>query len=764
MRFTLSACLLTTAIALIPTQALPHDANDAAADTPTIRVIGHPDPEGLLPDQQAPAATSAVAAPFITKQAPTLNAFQLVNLLPGANVSGTDPFGLSTSSSLSLRGLGQDEIGVVMEGAPQNDIGYYFAYPAQFADTENLKSITLAQGTVEMDAPIVNGAGGLLTLSLGDPASRMGLLADATAGSYDEHRIFARIDTGQIGNTGITAFASASYNHVNNWRGAGFDTRGHVDAKALKTWDNGSRASLSISYNDARNSTYPSPTLADWQAQGRAFNYDPAYNGGDTNYWRLYRQPFRNAYLSAPVHVVLSAALTLDTTSYFQYGYGNSPYGTTLSTTGNYLGLELLSQPIALPGNVNGTATVLGNYVGDQRRLGNITKLTAHIGAHTLSAGLWLDRGIDRVNEGFTSLEPNGNPTDPWGYSQNAIHTADGRLLTAADFHTIIAAKAFFVADHIDAAPRLAIELGFKGVDATRDGSNLLPGDQNYIRATSFAALPRASAQYRLDDSNQIFAHLTTNFRAPDEFTLYDSYSGGAVYARGTTALKNEYSIAEELGWRYHGANLSAALTGFHYDFRNRQFSTVETDATGALVTTTLNAGGQTSWGVDAEIDWRPREGMSLYASAEALRARLSDNLPVAGDVLPTAGKHAPATPSAQFALGGTYDRKLLFGSFALKYVGRQYATFMNDESIAGYATLDLSIGVHLARWLGGKVTDLRLNAINLTNPHVLSGVAGITPNAADTTGTGGSTITGAAPSYYIAPGRAFAATLSRQF
>ena len=57
------------------------------------------------------------------------------------------------------------------------------------------------------------------------------------------------------------------------------------------------------------------------------------------------------------------------------------------------------------------------------------------------------------------------------------------------------------------------------------------------------------------------------------------------------------------------------------------------------------------------------------------------------------------------FALGGTYDRKLLFGSFALKYVGRQYATFMNDESIAGYATLDLSIGVHLARWLGGKGT-----------------------------------------------------------
>jgi iron complex outermembrane receptor protein len=94
-------------------------AHEAVADRGTIRVVGHPDPEGLLPDQSAPKAISAVSSAFIEKQAPTFNAFQLVNLLPGANVSMSDPFGLSTSSSLTLRGLGQDEIGVLMEGAPR---------------------------------------------------------------------------------------------------------------------------------------------------------------------------------------------------------------------------------------------------------------------------------------------------------------------------------------------------------------------------------------------------------------------------------------------------------------------------------------------------------------------------------------------------------------------------------------------------------------------------------------------------------------------
>eukprot|EP01037_Dinobryon_pediforme_P027699 gene27699-30678_t len=113
--------LLSAALVAAPALAAPDGPSDK--DQPRdIVVTGHPDPEGLLPDQHAPKAQSAISADFITKQAPTLNAFQLVGLLPGANISSSDPYGLSTSSSLTLRGLGQDEIGVLMEGAPQNDI------------------------------------------------------------------------------------------------------------------------------------------------------------------------------------------------------------------------------------------------------------------------------------------------------------------------------------------------------------------------------------------------------------------------------------------------------------------------------------------------------------------------------------------------------------------------------------------------------------------------------------------------------------------
>ncbi len=733
---------------------------DASAD---IRVIGHRDPEGLLPEQTDPRAVSEVATDFIVKQAPTQNAFQLVNLLPGANVASSDPYGLSTSSSLTLRGLGQDEIGVLMEGAPQNDIGYYYAYPSQFADTENLRRIALSPGSVDLDAPTVVGAGGLLSLSLDDPKATRQLLADLALGSYDMRRVFVRVDTGEIGSTGLKAFVSYSNTRADNWRGAGYDTRQHVDAKLLREWGNGNRASLALSYNDANSSAYPSPTLAEWQAQGRGFNYDARYTPGDTNYWELYRAPFRNLYASAPVHLVLSDRLTFDSTSYLQFGYGNSPYGAQLATTGNFLGNEELTQPILLPGAVDGVATVLGNYTGDQMRGGQVARLTLQAGIHRLTAGLWFDYGTDRVTQTYSAVDADGRPVDRWGYRSRAIRTADGRLLAYENQRTVTVTKSVFLADSINLTPRLTVDVGFKGVNLLRNGRNYLPGPQSEVRRNSFVALPRAAVHYDIDDRQQLFANITTNFRAPNEFTLYDSYYGGVVTTRGTDAVKNEYSVSQELGYRYIGPSLSASVTGFHYKFRNRQLATV-VDNGGALVNTTLNAGGQTSYGVDAEIDYRPARGVSVYISGEYLRARIDDDLPVGMDLLPTQGKRAVSSPTVQVGGGGTYDDGLFFGSIAGKYVGRQYATFMNDESIPGYATLDLAIGIHLADWLDGKRTDLRLNAINVTNPHVLAGVQAVTTNARDTIGRGGTVIPGNAPGYYVGGGAAVVATVSRAF
>ncbi len=231
---------------------------------------------------------------------------------------------------------------------------------------------------------------------------------------------------------------------------------------------------------------------------------------------------------------------------------------------------------------------------------------------------------------------------------------------------------------------------------------------------------------------------------------------------QGTTKLKNEYSVSEELGYRYIGANLSASLTAFHYHFRNRQLATViDRRRADQLDDQRRPADLLRARWRDRLSSGQGRQPLCLgRISARAARRRSA----VDGDYLPTKGKHAVSSPTVQLGLGGTYDDGRLFGSFALKYVGRQYATFTNDESIKGYATLDLSIGVHLAGLIDAQRTDLRLNVINATNPHVLSGVEAISTNAQDTIGRNGTVIAGSAPAYYIGSGRAVVATISRAF
>lgn len=736
---------------------------DTSNDRAPILVRGQYDGDGLMADQQAPKGVSSVQAEFISKQAPTFTAYQLVKLLPGANVATTDPYGLSAFSSLSMRGLGQDAIAVLMEGAPQNDIGYYVAYPSQFADTENLRQVTLTQGAVDLDTPAVAAAGGVLSLTLDDPISQAEALLNLSVGSYKQRRIFMRVDSGEIAQTGVTGFISYSFNRADNWRGAGFDTRHHVDAKLLKEWGNGNRASLAVSFNEANTSLYPSPTKTEWDEFGRNFNLSETFSENDSSYWRLYRAPFRSLYFTAPLHIKLNDELTLDSTSYMQFGYGNSPYGTSLTEEGNFLGTEAIAQPIALASAVDGTALVLGNWTGDQFRAGNVSKITGSFGAHKVVAGLWFDYGKDRVTQSYTEVGPDGRPVDGWGRQDEAIRTPDGRLLAYENQRTRIFSKGFFLADSISLSTKLTVDLGFKGVHILRKGMNYLPGPQDEVRFSSFAALPRAAVHYRLDEQQQIFANLSTSFRAPNEFVLYNSYWGGEIVSAGAVDLKNEYSVSKEVGYRYSSPAVSFALTGYHYHFRNRQVPTI-VNSGGALVNSTVNAGRQTSYGIDAEANYRPSPLLSLYVSGAYLKTRIDDDMPIGEEFLPTKGKRAIASPTWQFGAGSHYDDGRFFGSASVKYVGRQYATFMNDESIKPYATVDLSIGIHLQGVIDEQKTDLRLNAINITNPRILSGIQSIAMNAQDVVGRRGTVISGSSPTYYIGAGRAFVATLSRAF
>ncbi|MFT8464133.1 TonB-dependent receptor [Acetobacter persici] len=751
-----------------PVQAQGAEHVDVHADPVALHAGG-----GLLRPQDAPKAISVVGADFIGRQAPSATAFDLVALLPGANVASSDPLGFSPQTNISVRGLNGDAIGYVLEGAPLNDIAYYTGYPSQFADSENYDSIALQQGAADLDSPVLNAAGGLMSLRFRTPAEKAGGQVDISYGSYDTNREFIRLESGEIGKTGLRGFVSYSHAASDNWRGPGRDVRQHVDFKLQKDWGRGNTASLLGSWNQAIDSYYPQVSKESWAQDGihgannLARRYDMTNAAAGTDYWRLYRQPERTLYLAAPVSLHLAHGLTLKATPYAQGAYGNAPGGTQIPTSGLYNGTQPLADALTLPSTQDGWATVRADYTQRSYRSGFTAALDWKRGVNDLVLGYWYDYSDDTEKQQFTAVSDGGYAANIWGNGGvSGIHLSDGSLLLGTNNHTVTQTNALFLGDRLSLLhERLLLTAGFKEVMMTRTGTNAMPGAAYHANTNSAVPLPRLAARFQITPHHQVFFSATTNFRTPAETALYDVFdpTSGQTESKGSTHVKNEYSISEELGYRYADDRFVGSVTLFNYNFTNRQVATLISE-NGSFVQSTMNAGGQTSRGVDVEFGLRPWHHLSPYVSGEYLHATIDNDIETNGDLLPTRGKTAVRSPTLQAAAGLTYDDGHFFGTATVKYTGHQYATFMNDERMSDHVTGNLAVGYRLADVAMLHKPEFRMNFINISNQHYLSGVADPTLNAKDTTGRYGTTLAGSAPDYYVGGGFAALFTASTGF
>ena len=187
------------------------------------------------------------------------------------------------------------------------------------------------------------------------------------------------------------------------------------------------------------------------------------------------------------------------------------------------------------------------------------------------------------------------------------------------------------------------------------------------------------------------------------------------------------------------------------------------------LISETLNVGSVNIFGLDAEIGTRRLfGGWRAYTSGELLSTKVLDNLPTNNsvatgnllDYLPTSGKTLPRAPNHMVAFGIDYDDDHLFGNLTYKYVGKQFSTLMNDESIAGFGRLDGAIGYRFDKIGFANKPEFKINFYNLMNSRQLTGVSSVQLNALQTTGVNGNQIKASGSPYYYA-GQGFAAMAS---
>lgn len=752
--------------------------------TESIRVVGV-NPKrtaiggGLMVRESAPKSVSTVTNAFIEKQNPASNPFQLLRMLPGVNVSSTDPMG-ATGGSLTMRGLGSSQIAFQLEGVPVNDIGNAATYPQEIVDAENIAQIKVEQGAADLDTPSANASGGAVNVYLKDPDLKAGGFADVSYGSYSFVRGLVRLESGLIGNTNLRAYASYSKSSDVHWRGPGTDDKQHAELKAVNDWGQNNRVSLAFVINQLDNNQYPSVSADSWHRYGYGGNnpvgytlpgntvYNHNYVKNDSNFYRVRVNPFTNIYSSAPSNFTLTDHLSFAVDPYLWYGYGNGGGAYPQSLDKIQFGAQTYTG--TLGNQTRGTVLAYNPSITQTYRPGVVSKFTLDTGINHAVLGYWFEYSWQRQTGPYSPVEGNGHPLNEWGDSNNLV-LSNGQLLQYRNTLTLTQIHTVFVGDTLSLLRnKLDLSAGLKYSIIKRNGTNYLPNvGQRYVSTDNSAPLPTASVSYNINSRNQIFASVTTNFKTPTNYTLYDA----GVYnpktrQYATLASPNqrpEVSISEELGYRYKGDLINGSVTYFHYNFTNRQLSTSVIDpATGIIYGSNISAGGQTSDGVDMEIGTRPFHHFRPYASAEILHTTVDSNIVSGGDYLPTTGKLAPNAPQFQSAVGVDYDNGSLFGDLDLKYTGHQYADFMNQEAYNGYTTINAALGYRFHSAWHLKTPTLRLDLQNLTNEKYLGYANSVTTNAKTTRGVFGTRIAGKTPLYTIGDGFAAIATLSVGF
>ena len=738
---------------------------------------------GLLKVETAPKAVQTVSRDFIAKQSPTDNGQQLLRMLPSANVSEQDPYGLA-GGNVRVRGLDSSEIGWLLDGAPLNDVGGSAFYPIEVLEAEDLDSITLTPGSTTIDAPTTSASAGLVQFSMKDPAMKPGGLIDVTTGTYKLNREFIRLDSGVIGDSGTRFFFGFSHTHANNFRGPGGNEKKHIDFKLVKDFANGSRTSLTVSYNSQDSIFYSFPTQATYfNSVEKGFSggsYLATYPGpgaSAVNFYRLHDNPFENLVTSAPSTIVITPRLHIDDTPYFWHGVGNGTGASFLTEGSTYYGNQ--SQPIDL--NFNGRISTRDQVVAltpsnqEQFRPGNVAKLIYDVDRHNQAElGYWYEySNLLQYSPVGVVNQQTGVAANIWGV-QYDYSLPNGQPYDYRNFLTLTQVNMLFVGDHARYLDdRLTIDAGFKEAMVRRNVYNEIPGT-TYNRNINVAEpLPQLGIGWQFDRHNQLYVGAATNFRAPSNVSLVDQISnttGKPVQAGGPSA--SEYSISEDVGYRYNGRVFVGSIDFFNYNFTNRQLS-VPVFVNGVPISQTVNAGGQTSRGVDIQLATLPiLYHLRPYVTFEYLDATIDNNLPTTGtlngrtvtDYLPTAGKTAYGSPKTSAGLGIDYDDGRFFAGVDLKYYGAQYSTFTNDEKQPYFVTNSEYFGYRFHRFGALKAPQIQVNTNNLTGATYRTGIYSFTPNAKPTRGIFGSTIAASSPAYYLQPGFSIAVTLSSAF
>ena len=254
--------LCSTAI-VFPTAAFAQSTGSQDFEQQAIIVTGSRTQDvGGVQAPDTPKSKAILTQEMIARQNPGQTILDTINVIPGVSFQNNDAYG-SSGGTLTIRGFDSSRVSLTFDGIPLNDSGNYAIFSNQQLDPELIEQVNVSLGSTDVDSPTASAAGGTINYRTRNPGKVFGGRIVGSLGEYDFRRIFAMIDTGEIGPWGTTAFVAVSTAKNDN----PFDNYGVVDKQQYNAkiyqplGGNGNFISIAGNYNRNRNNFFGSSPL-----------------------------------------------------------------------------------------------------------------------------------------------------------------------------------------------------------------------------------------------------------------------------------------------------------------------------------------------------------------------------------------------------------------------------------------------------------------------------------------------------------------------
>jgi iron complex outermembrane receptor protein len=640
----------------------------------------------------------------------SVNVFKAIELTPSLNIQTDDAYGLG-GGAIRLRGFDETQIGVTIDDMPLSDSGNFRLYPHEYADVENLESITVERGAVSKRNPFYVEIGGAIRVRTRPPANKFGITLSGKYGSFDFKRYFIRLDTGYLlGNRKLPKlFVSYSHTEADKWKGPGKHPEyrdhytvgiSHKVGRLFWEFYYDKNVQLNFFYRGFSFSELRDDRIfrrRDYNDK-LLFPNTGANLNENVNYYEFWKNPYTNQQLRANIELDITSSVKLNLKPYMWIGRGS---GTSATRSGANIFFRESFNYTDRPGVI---AELKFELPKDSR----------------LFLGYWYEYADLKQWRPSRRVIVNPDGTFTLDNVNNFRYDFIQRTKTITNTpYLFLESKGLLDKMDINLGVRFAsVKRDFKSYrtaglpyypeDGVYDDPRLTLDSNGSYEKTYRKTLPSFGIGYQFTNFAYGYFAYAKNFRVPQNFlgTIPSSVSAQFV----ADQLKPEEADNYDLGLRFDFDKFYIAPSVYYVNYKNRLIRIA--DPTDPNLIYLRNAGKVDAYGAELELGFVPVRRVSIYTSFSYNEAKFKDENFFDGNTrFNIKDKTVPDTPEYMVKLGGRFQVIGFRISPSIQYIGSRYGNLINTEKVFSYTLVNLNVQRRIYKGI-----DLLVDVVNLTD------------------------------------------------